>query len=360
MSASKEQEAVTTGRRLQDRERAILDALYDHEILLTAQIKVLFFTSTRRCQDQMQKLKQLGLVDKDDPSTPVGVGRQNRQWTLTESGIAVVAIGRGKPRSQLLRMPRHTWHASDKMLAHRLGVNRFFVSLVEASLGHSDHGFQKWNPEKYHTTMVAGAWIKPDGFGRYQHPGGACDFYLEFDRGTEWTRQLEKKLTGYVKVALLWAEGELDHFPNVLVVGPDVAREAAFEKALKNVLDDLEIPPTLAVKLPFFITGEDIVCEQGILGQIWRQFVPCPEERPLANLFLQQRLSIVELPAIKTGPYDLGKCLGRQWTDEKTRAHRRLKAMPPTYPSGEPPLMIVEPMVDPVAGPDGSEGGEAA
>jgi hypothetical protein len=33
------------------------------------------------------------------------------------------------------------------------------------------------------------------------HPAGALDFYLEYDRGTETTRQLANKLAGYIGAA---------------------------------------------------------------------------------------------------------------------------------------------------------------
>jgi len=356
MGARQEQAALTTARRLDDRQRAILRALWDHQVLLTAQIKILFFSSERRCQDQMRTLAELALVEKDNPSQSIGVGRAQAQWTLTETGIQVVAVTMRKPRSALDRMPRHTWHRGDKLLEHRLGVNRFFVSLVEASLLYPDHGLQKWVPEKYHSTTVAGAWIKPDGFGVYQHPGGACHFYLEYDRATEWSRQLKDKLTRYLKVALLWAEGELHHFPNLAVVVPTERREAAFDQALSGVIKELEVPGKVAVQLPLFITSEQLLAVRGVLGRVWRQFVPAPGDRPLAAQLLAERLSLVELPVKDPGPYDLSKCLGRRWTGSTERR----RPAPATYPSGKPPP---DPAPRRLARPEpggGPGGGEAA
>jgi hypothetical protein len=363
MSARAEQRAVTTARRIAGRERAILRALYDHKILLTAWIKVLFFRSARRCQDQLRKLSALGLVERDDPSQPIGVGRAQGQWTLTEDGVQVVAVEMRKPRSSLDWMPRSTWHASDPLLEHQLGVNRFFVSLVEASLSHPDHGLEKWIPERYHSTMVAGAWVKPDGFGRYQHPNGACDFYLEFDRGTEWQRQLQEKLWRYVTAAENWAEGELEHFPNLLVAVPTESREAAFEKALRQVLDAGGIAFTGAVGFPFFIASEDLLEQHGVLGKVWRKFVPSPPNRPLAGRFLAERMSLVELPARQAGPYDLSKCLGRAWTnDSAVDDRRRTRPRATTFPAGDPPRPDDEPVPDSGAESDSdpSGGGEAA
>lgn len=365
MSARAEQRAVTTARRLHGRERAILRALYDHRILLTAWIRILFFKSTRRCQDQMRTLAEAGLVERDNPTQPIGAGREQGQWTLTLEGAAVVAVLMRKPLSSLDWMPRSTYHNTDPLLEHQVGVNRMFVSLVEASLNHHDHGLEKWIPERYHTTMSQGAWIKPDGFGRYQHPGGACDFYLEYDRGTEWNRQLQEKLWRYVQVAERWAHGEVGHFPSLLVVVPTESREAAFDKALRQVLDSAGITFREAVRLPFFITSEVLLEESGVLGKVWRRFVPSPPNRPLAETLLAERLSLVELPARHTGPYDLSRCLGREWTDDEAIADRR-RRLPrtPTFPAGTPPERVDEPD-SPAAAIDGThddppEGGEAA
>lgn len=57
MSAHREQHAVTLARRLDLREREILRALFEYEVLLTYQLRVLFFSSLRRCQDVLKKLK---------------------------------------------------------------------------------------------------------------------------------------------------------------------------------------------------------------------------------------------------------------------------------------------------------------
>jgi putative transposase len=70
-----------------------------------------------------------------------------------------------------------------KLIAHRLGVNAFFCALAEASRTLQGHCLGTWRPE--HWVRTKAAEIKPDGFGRYLHPGGACEFYLEYDRATE-------------------------------------------------------------------------------------------------------------------------------------------------------------------------------
>ncbi len=340
MSANREQRGVFLARRLDARQRAILRMLYDHKVLLTHQIKVLFFAATRTAQAEMKKLRDLKLVDREE---------------LTENGVQVVAVMLRKPRSSLEWMPRKTWLESDRHLDHDLGVNRFFVSLVEASFSQAGHGLEKWVPARYITAREAGAWIKPDGFGRYHHPEEACDFYLEFDRATEWKRQLIDKLFGYLRFLGLWREGGAEGCPNLLVVVPTEFREGAFDRALAELLDRLELHPKNAVMLPFFIASEELLHHQGVLGKVWRRFVPPPKDRPLGPALLAERASIVELPAKLAGPFDLERCLGREWTEKGRSRRGRRPRRPPTYPSGKPPA--------PPAGDeegDAPGGGEAA
>jgi hypothetical protein len=336
VSARQEQTALTTARRLDDRQRAILRALYDYKVLLTLQIKILFFNTERTCQDELKKLADLGLVEREELTQQIGVGRAQPLWTLTESGIRVVAVMLRKPRSQIKWMPRNAWHESNGLLAHQLGINRFFVSLAEASLSHPGHGLHRWTPESY--VRLRDAWIKHDGFGRYLHPGGAVELYLEFDRATEHRRQLQRKLYGYVVVSQRWTEEGHDYFPNLLVVVPTDKRERHFELALADELATLEVPKKKAVDLPFFMTSDEQLEDQGVLGRVWRRFVPVPEERPLAPMLLSERLSLVELPAKDPSPYEVSECLGRLWTDELARARRKRGLIAsPTYPVGRPP-----------------------
>ncbi len=94
-------------------------------------------------------------------------------------------------------------------------VNAFFCALIEASRNHKGHCLPTWRPE--HWVRTRSGDIKPDGFGRYLHPGGACEFYLEYDRGTEAFGALSAKLEGYLRLASGWTEEhDLTGFPNVL------------------------------------------------------------------------------------------------------------------------------------------------
>lgn len=332
MSAQQEQQAVTAGRLLDQRDREILIALFDYRLLSTSQLKILFFSSLRRCQDALKRLCDLQVIARDRPFQQVGTGKVESLWTPTEMGVRVVAVTLGKARSRLDWMPRHSFHVSDRQLDHLLGVNRFFVSLVEATLAHPGHGLEKWVVAKQ--VQSQNNWVTHDGFGRYQHQGGACDFYFEYDRGTEWHDQLVRKLRGYVLMAIKWTEEGPVHFPSVLVVVPNEKREKAFDRAMKATVESLDIGPKVAVTLPMFIASEELLSQLGVLGKVWRHFAPAPANRPLATLFMGVRQSLVELPSHKAGPFDVERCLGKKWTDAGARSKLK-RSIPPTFPTGD-------------------------
>jgi hypothetical protein len=178
-------------------------------------------------------------------------------------------------------------------------------------------------PER--TVKTGDGWIRPDGYGVYLHPGGALDFYLEYDRGTETTRQLANKLAGYIGVARDWTEQGAEHFPCVLIVVPNQRRERVVAAAFADALARFKRAAKL-VGLPFFIANEEMLSQRGALGRVW---VPLTK--------LDRRLTILELPAKKGVGYDLSDCIGRCFRDDEGERWARLMPLSrrPRFPVGE-------------------------
>ena len=310
-------------RGLDARERAILVAIYEHKVLVTNHLKAMFFGSARRAQDRLHQLARLGLIETWYPPRPRGTGKAPGHHTLTESGARVVASLLGVARSELRYAIRDQEdREQDAWLAHRLGVNEFFCALIEAGRTTDGHGLAKWVPER--TVTTADGWIRPDGFGVFLHPSGALDFYLEYDRGTETTRQLANKLAGYVGVARDWTEHGAEHFPCVLIVVPNHRREQIVAAAFATALARFRSPEKYA-GLPIYVANERALGHDGVLGRVWA---------PLAKT--DRRLAITELPAKEGLDYDLSECIGRCFTED---ALARLMPLsrPPHIPVGQPP-----------------------
>jgi Replication-relaxation len=218
----------------------------------------------------------------------------------------------------------------DSYLAHRIGVNEFFCALIEAGRANDDHGLAKWVPER--TVRTGDGWIRPDGYGVFVYPGGALDFYLEYDRGTETTRQLANKLAGYVGVARNWTEQGAEHFPCVLIAVPNHRRERIVAAAFADALARFKRADRLMV-LPFYVANEQALNQRGVLGGLW---APLPT--------LDRRLTITELPAKEGLDYDLSNCIGRCFTKDGERWARLMPlSRRPRFPVGEPPSDEEEP-----------------
>jgi hypothetical protein len=312
---------------LDERDHQVLLLLLEHKILTTRQITSLCFRSLRRCQHRMRELKEMGLVSSFKVGRGFGEGRAPACWHLTREGLVEIADAKDVRTSDLPWVPDPRYRTS-KMLAHRLGVNAFFCALAEASRAFQGHCLTTWRPE--HWVRTRAVETKPDGFGRYLHPAGACEFYLEYDRATEARGALTRKLEGYVRLASGWTrEEELTGFPNLLVLVPEEEREEEVATAFRQATTRLHASGSLASSLPLYVASEDRLTELGVLGPAWKH-VPTDGER----------LVLTELPARSRDLYRTTRCLGRYFTDADPDHRRRIspasatprfRALPPRH-----------------------------
>ena len=292
---------------LDERDHHVLLSLLDHKVLTTDQIRSLLFRSLRRCQHRLRELTELELIGSFTARRGFAEGRPPACWFLTKTGLEVVAVAKGVHASDLSWIPDEGYRAS-RNLAHRLGVNAFFCALAEASRTLPGHCLHAWRPERWVRTPSAE--VKPDGFGRYLHPGGACEFYLEYDRGTEAVGALSRKLEGYLRLAAGWTgKRELTGFPNLLVVVPEVEREQDVSAAYRHAAVSVRVFSSF----PLFVTSEDRLTVRGVLGPVWKH-VPTDGER----------FSLLDLPAVPLDTYRATRCLGRYFTDDGPRSRHRI------------------------------------
>jgi len=312
---------------LDERDHALLLSLLEHKVLTTHQIKSLLFRSFRRCQHRMKELRDLGFVSSFTVGRGFGEGRPPACWFLTKAGLAEIADAKDVRPSDLPWIPDQSYR-TNLLLAHRLGVNSFFCALAEASRAHEGNCLATWRPE--HWVRTRAAEVKPDGFGRYLHPGGACEFYLEYDRGTEAFGALARKLEGYLQLAAGWTkEQELLGFPNLLLIVPEGVREGEVGSALRHATNVLHTPGSLATSFPLYVASENVLTEVGVLGVVWKH-LPTDGDR----------LSLVDLPAQPRDMYAATRCLGRYFTDANSGVRRRIspvsaaprfRALPPRH-----------------------------
>ncbi|HET9672680.1 MAG TPA: replication-relaxation family protein [Actinomycetota bacterium] len=313
---------------LDERDHEILISLLDHKVLTTDQIKSLFFRSLRRCQHRLRELRELRVVASFEPKRGFGQGRPPDCLYLTRLGLDAIAERRGVRASDLSWIPGESYRTS-RNLAHRLGVNAFFCGLVEASRVNEGHCLVTWRPEHWVQTKTSE--VKPDGFGRYLHPGGACEFYLEYDRGTEAFGALSRKLEGYLRLAVGWTEDQgLTGFPNLLIIVPEEVRKGGVGSALRHAIGRLHIGGSLATSFPFYLAAEDVLTELGVLAPAWIHLATESDG-----------LSLLDLPVRPGELYRTVRCLGRYFTDADSAGRwRRISpdSAPPRFPALPPRL----------------------
>ncbi len=312
---------------LDERDHAIFLSLLEHKVLTTYQIKNLYFRSFRRAQHRMKELRDLDLVSSFQVGRGFGEGRPPACWYLTKPGLVEIADAKDVRVSDLPWVPDHSYR-TNKILAHRLGVNAFFCALAEASRAHEGHCLVTWRPE--HWVRTRAAEVKPDGFGRYLHPGGACEFYLEYDRGTEAFGALSRKLAGYLRLAAGWTkEQELPGLPNLLIIVPEGVREGEVGSAFRHATGSLHVSGPLATSFPLYVASEDVLTELGVLGAVWKH-LPTDGDR----------LLLLDLPAQPRDLHQSARCLGRHFTDADAGQRRRIspvsttprfRALPPRH-----------------------------
>ena len=312
---------------IDERDHQVLLHLLEHKILTTHQLTSLCFRSLRRCQHRMRQLREMGLVSSFQVGRGFGEGRAPACWHLTRPGLVEIADAKNVRTSDLPWVPDSSYR-SNKLLAHRLGVNAFFCALADASRSLQGHCLATWRPEHWIRTRAAE--IKPDGFGRYLHPGGACEFYLEYDRATEAFGALARKLEGYLRLAAGWTrEQELTGFPNLLVLVPEEEREEKVASAFRSAVAGHHVSVSLTSSFPLYVASEGRLTDLGVLGPVWKHVLTDGE-----------RLSLVDLPARPGDLYRATRCLGRYFTDADP-SHRsrispasttpRFRALPPRH-----------------------------
>jgi Replication-relaxation len=314
-------------RAIDERDLQVLLHLLEHKVLTTHQITSLCFRSLRRCQHRMRELKEMGLVSSFHVGRGFGEGKAPTCWHLTKPGLVEIADAKDVRTSYLPWVPDSSYR-SNKLLAHRLGVNAFFCGLAEASRAFQGHCLATWRPE--HWVRTKAAEVKPDGFGRYLHLGGACEFYFEYDRATEASGALTRKLEGYLRLASGWTkEQELPGFPNLLVLVPEGVREGEVAKTFRSAVGSLHVSGSLASSFPLYVASEDRLTELGVLGPAWKH-VPTNGER----------IALTGLPARPRDLHRAARCLGRYFTDDDPGGRRRIspashtprfRALPPRH-----------------------------
>jgi hypothetical protein len=185
--------------RLTERDRLVALASYEHRVLTTEQLRRLYFGSSRRCRDRLERLYHLRVLDRFRPQLQPGQGSAQHHWILDEAGAHVVAACLDLERSDLRWRRQNALSISrSSKLDHQLDVNEFFTLLAEEAAAAGGRLADWWGERRCLAAFNGQAC--PDGYGKLILPGQRpVSLLLELDRSTEDHGRLRQKARRYAK-----------------------------------------------------------------------------------------------------------------------------------------------------------------
>ena len=209
--------------RLTARDRWLLHALREHQVLTGPQIARIAFDGPRIANRRLKILaEELRVIDRFRPLRAIGsapehyvLGPYGAQVLAAEAGVTIKELGYHRNRALAI--------AHSPRLNHQVGVNEVYSHLAAASRPAGGNAKRQdaenaTGPEEalviwwseltcFH---LYGDLARPDAFGRWQAPaagGGVrtAEFFLEYDTGTENLDRLLAKLDGYARLAAVTA-----------------------------------------------------------------------------------------------------------------------------------------------------------
>ena len=255
--------AWEVAKRTTERDRAIAWLLYRQKILTTDQLRLLFFSSLRRCQDRLLWLHRHRVIDRFYPAGPFSLGKPRAHWLLDEVGAYLVAARLGIDRKRLAwdRQQDFQEHAQ---LAHRLECNAFVCRVIAATLSVDNVWVSAWElgweAIKRRWPMPCYESAHPDASFTLSTPYGFVAIALEWDRATEPMATLLSKIKRY---GATLESAHAQRMNNVCFVVPSERRAEAL---LAEGRQEAKHVP----EARFWVTTTARLKRNGPLGEVWR------------------------------------------------------------------------------------------
>jgi predicted transcriptional regulator len=196
-------------RRMQltERDKAIIQAVYEYRVLRQDQLQQLFFGTKSAAQRVLFRLYQHGFLERK--FLPVLQGRSPTMYVLDRRGVELLRTEFGYDELQ--------WHPGMKdlkteFLAHTAGINTFRIAVTVAAkqegyelvkwLGENDlkADYDRVNIRQPNGKVLTVSLI-PDSYFILKTPNGYAHFFLELDRGTMTGKRFRTKILSYIAYA---------------------------------------------------------------------------------------------------------------------------------------------------------------
>jgi len=304
-----------------ERDREIVWLLYRQKILTTDQLRLLFFSSLRRCQDRLLWLHRHRVIDRFYPAGPFSLGKPQAHWLLDEVGAYLVAARLGIERKRLPWDRQQDFH-EHAQLAHRLECNALVCSVIAASLLVDGVWVGTWElgceAIKRHWPNPGYELVRPDASFTLSTPYGLVVIALEWDRATEPMATLLAKIKRYDSTL---ESAHAQRMNNVCFVVPSERRA---ERLLAEGRQEAKHVP----EARFWVTTTARLRRNGPLGEVWR----CLDHED--RLYGMTEFEFLD--AAQTTPRE--QALGRRWQVPMPERWAELSPLRASgRPMGEPP-----------------------
>ena len=196
--------------RLTDRDKRIIEAVYQLRFLTRDQIKKLEFEegSMTACQRRLSLLFHNGYLSAIQKPIPIGYGSSKRVYCLSKKGADLISHLYGEKEAREINWNKKRNQVENFFIEHTLAINNVRIAFLKAVLETEDYDLFWFNekevkawkekiddPENSGKTIA----ITPDAFLYLLGQEKKAYYFLEVDRATESNRRWQDKIRGYVE-----------------------------------------------------------------------------------------------------------------------------------------------------------------
>ena len=196
--------------RLTDRDKRIVEAVYQLRFLTRDQIKLLEFEkgSMTACQRRLSLLYHNGYLSAVHKPIPTGYGSSKRVYCLSKKGAALISHLYSEKEAREIKWNEKCNKVEPFFIEHNLAINDIRIAFSKAVLTtrqydlfwFNEQEVKAWkekvdDPEDSSKTLP----ITPDAFLYLIGKDKKAYYFLEVDRATESNRRWRDKIKGYVE-----------------------------------------------------------------------------------------------------------------------------------------------------------------